>query len=380
MKHAMQPAVLDVSVSFNVPLEVDVIQVPTSLPPLYDGNKLLVYGLLRPKSKRFTLEEISGHAVLRGSILGKDIEHQIPFSASLSPLSQEEVFPAHRLAAKTLIKEMEEGNKPTQRIVDLSMEASVISRETAFMAVEEGSEQVIGAMKTYDLLMMSARGLDYEADVMMQKAVFYSKSSFTKKSAGGFLSSLGSSVSSAASAVSGWLSRGKKAVSVTSSQVVSDSCENEDIEEYIESAGAEDDDESEDDELEDYSATLEHESLDLTMTKPAHVPGLTPSLHPAQPSVVVALQQANGSWLLSDDLLMVLGLDRGSVEAACPLACEILVWATVLALTLLKVRYGEEQEELELVTNKARSWLGNQPLPSEMTLENLYAAAENLLT
>ena len=111
--------------------------------------------------------------------------------------------------------------------------------------------------------------------------------------------------------------------------------------------------------------------------------GPMPTLQPpptCSPSAVVALQQANGSWLLSDDLLVLLGLDRASVEAGCPPDCEVLVWATVLALTLLKLRYGKEQEELELVTNKAKSWLGKQPLPNEVTLEKLYAAAEKLLT
>ena len=55
-----------------------------------------------------------------------------------------------------------------------------------------------------------------------------------------------------------------------------------------------------------------------------------------------------------------------------------MVWATILVLSLLRMKYSSQQEEWELVAMKAESWVKRQTLPSGVSLEDLYKAAERM--
>ena len=84
-------------------------------------------------------------------MLGAKQEHKISFTLDGSAAAPN--LPViHHLAAKVLITDWEIENKDKKSIVDLSIESSVISSHTAFIAIdEESSEPVSGAMKTYDI-------------------------------------------------------------------------------------------------------------------------------------------------------------------------------------------------------------------------------------
>ena len=149
LKRALQPAVTDVSVQFKVPKEYNVLQSPQKLPPIFNGEKLVVYGILKSKSSP-KKNKVDCTAVLKGNVLGKSQKHEVPFTLELSEAPS--LATAHHLAAKALITDWENKDNDKKSIVKLSVEASVVSSHTAFIAVdEESSEPIPGAMKTYDI-------------------------------------------------------------------------------------------------------------------------------------------------------------------------------------------------------------------------------------
>ena len=149
LKRALQPAITDISMVFQVPKGYEVLQSPHNLPPIFNGEKLVVYGII--KSKGESKKKIDCMTVLKGNMLGKKQEHKVSFTVDSSAASPS--LPViHHLAAKALIADWESGNNEKKSIVDLSIESSVISSHTAFIVIdEESSEPVSGAMKTYDV-------------------------------------------------------------------------------------------------------------------------------------------------------------------------------------------------------------------------------------
>ena len=153
LKRAIQPAVTDVSVHFKVksPNTKAAYQSPDKLPPIFAGEKLVVYGLMNLQDK--SGQTINGDAILKGSMLGKSFEHCVPFNSNLDSCAESDgIYPIHRLAAKALISDWQDSRKPTESIVSLSVESSIVSEHTAFIAVdEENSNPIEGAMQVWDI-------------------------------------------------------------------------------------------------------------------------------------------------------------------------------------------------------------------------------------
>ena len=134
---------------FEVSEELEVVQAPLNLPPVFNREKLVVYATLRSKSA--SKETVDCTAVLNGNMLGAKLEHKVPFTLRSSTVAPS--LPViHHLAAKALITHWETAGKEKKSVVDLSIESSVISSHTAFIAVdEESSGLVSGSMKVYDI-------------------------------------------------------------------------------------------------------------------------------------------------------------------------------------------------------------------------------------
>ena len=104
-------------------------------------------------------------ATLKGNVLSKSQEHKVPFT--LDSMVAPNLPSIHHLAAKALITDWESEGKDKKSVVQLSVEASVISSHTAFIAVdEESSEPVAGAMKTYDTTAMFLDTLSYRSEAL----------------------------------------------------------------------------------------------------------------------------------------------------------------------------------------------------------------------
>ena len=355
LKRALQPAVTDVSILFQVPKEYEVLQSPTSLPPIFNGEKLVSYAVL--KSKKESKEAVSCTAILKGNMLGAKQEHKIPFTLDSSAAAPS--LPViHHLAAKALITDWETENKEKKSIVDLSIESSVISSHTAFIAIdEESSEPVSGAMKTYDVQAESfmsqnlyggggggggmrygqmmgggGRGGGIRSAGLMTKVSRKSWSFGLKKKAEK------SQVSSASHFISRQLSRKR---------------------------------------------CLAQPMCGAPLSYPPPAP-LSASVGPfTNPSNTLAnlitAQQVNGSWALTSSFAQLLGKSLLELDTACPIETKgdgATVWATILAVSLLRVKYSNQQDEWELIVMKAESWLKKQTLPPGSTLEQLFQAAQ----
>ena len=116
---------------------------------------------IRDRFGRMIGKVISGHkgsVSLSGDLLGGRIDHTVDFE--IPNQIQEDcqsVSTIHHLAGKRLIKEMEmkadDGGKgKEEEIVKLSCDSSVISKFTAFIAIdEEQKEPVKGSLQTWDV-------------------------------------------------------------------------------------------------------------------------------------------------------------------------------------------------------------------------------------
>ena len=334
LKRAMQPAVTDVSVQFKVPKEYDVLQCPQHLPPIFNGEKLVAYGIL--KSATDPKKRVDCTAVLNGNVLGKLQEYEVPFT--LEPSEAPSLATAHHLAAKALITDWENEDKDKKSIVKLSVEASVISSHTAFIAVdEESSEPLPGAMKTYNFTSHYVYLPICHSDVGSTARSY----SATPQSSG---------------------MKRKTNVSETSSFFAQTSTKRMFFgHEKVIKRGSE----ADRCDLEPVSSAASAKSSPIS-----NVAGL------------ITAQNINGSWTLDSSLAQQVGKSLPELESACPTKCKgavASVWATVLALCLLRSRYSSQQDEWELIAMKADSWLKKQSLPAKVTLDQLFQEAKKIM-
>ena len=338
LKRALQPAVTDVSVEFKVPPEFEVLQSPKNLPPVFNGEKMVVYAIIKQQGAPVQSTEVSGTAVLKGSILGKVAEHSVSFTFLRTPIEAPALPSIHHLAGKALIRDWEDDGKSKEEIVKLSVDSSVISSHTAFIAVdEESTEPVSGAMKTWDI----------QADLYLEEDLLCMSADMQlENTAHGFIGVFFEAP----------------------------------LLHYSESYSVDDSDD-------DYTEECEEEvEFDHFMRVPPSAP--YPQLSQTVASTVglssfITIQQANGSWKLDSSIAQLLGKSLKDLEEACPIECQgtiATVWATILVLSLLQVKYSNQQEEWELVAMKAESWVKRQTLPSGISLEDLYKASEKVFT
>jgi hypothetical protein len=338
LKHALQPAITDVSVAFKVPKECEVVQFPQSLPPIFNGEKFVAYATI--KVKKAPKKAIDCTAILKGNMLGARQDFKIPFVLNSSAAAPS--LPViHHLAAKAVITDWESEEKEKKSIIDLSIESSVISSHTAFIAIdEESSEPVSGAMKTYDI----------QPYRMMAPAMAFG-------GGGGGGGSRFFGVSKAKSSAPLMRKRcGPPQAPTAAANLYA----------YL--------------------------SMDLLSSEAAAMPpppapgsfgGRGLPTKPADPlAILITAQQVDGSWALTSSFAQLIGKLLSDLEAACPIDKEgvgATVWATVLAVSLLRARYSSQQDEWELIVMKAESWLKKQSLPAGHTLQEIFQFAQKQL-
>ena len=277
-------------------------------------------------------------------MLGAKQEHKIPFTLDSSAAAPS--LPViHHLAAKALITDWETENKEKKSIVDLSIESSVISSHTAFIAIdEESSEPVSGAMKTYDV----------QAESFMSQyncfggggggGMRYGQMMCESGLRGGGIRSAGPILKKA---------RVRWGVAP---QLAQPMC----------------------------GAPLPPPSNALKMVERSYLSASAgPFTNPSNTLAnLIMAQQVNGSWALTSSFAQLLGKSLLELETACPIEKKgdgATVWATILAVSLLRVKYSSQQDEWELIVMKAESWLKKQTLPPGSTLEQLFQAAQKEL-
>ena len=331
------------SVEFKVPGDFVIQQSPQNLPPVYNGEKMVVYGVLTQKGSPQD-REITGKAILKGQILGKKMEHSVPFTFNPAASSHPSLLTIHHLAAKALIKDWQEQGKSKEEIVKLSVDSSVISSHTAFIAVdEENSEPISGAMKTWDV-----------------QPHLYSRSNLRRGRGGGGIGAMRGGGAMRSAPKMRCKSAPQKKCASKKKSAVSSSKRSPNFEINMR---------KEEGEFESKSRSRSRSPVDISRLSMNSGDNL---------NKIIAAQQANGSWDFHTVLSCIQDKSETEIKSASPVECEGIIaaiWATVLILTLLKRKYSSQQDEWELIAMKAESWVKKQVLPSGVTVKDLYTAA-----
>ena len=133
LQSALQATVTGLSLQFTDSSQQPVV-LPTELPPLFSGDKLVVYALVSDVEK------------LSMKLTGKVGERHVEFTIPGSLYTVSEDFRFHRLATKAQVKELEASarvDENKEKIVLLSRAVNIVSKFTSFVAVDgiEGKKQ-----------------------------------------------------------------------------------------------------------------------------------------------------------------------------------------------------------------------------------------------
>ena len=370
LKKALQPSANNVAVTFEAPSNYQVKVVPEKIPSIYNGEKTVIYGLLMEKSEQKG-ENMKCKATLTGDIIGKKFKFDIPFELTEGQSEKEDVSVIHQLAVKGMIQEWQDDEGPYEQkhkkeIIELSTDASVVSRYTAYIAVDVAQNKpVSGSMQGYELTAASETVVLTKSRLLSggggrgHRAVNFGKK-FKPAAPRNMVAPRSMIVTDSCTKGSGMMmmrnrSAPKKIVMALTSHSVT---LGEGVDELL--------DESSDEDDEEWGACK-------VMRKDASSPKQTGS------SFIVSLQQANGSWLLNDQLAGVVSKSVEELKSCCPVSCDDTVmaniWATLVVIELLKKKYPSMLDELELVIMKAEQWLHKQVLPSGVNLANMKEGA-----
>ena len=326
--------------------------VPDKIPSIYNGDKTVIYGLLMKKSDQ-TEDKVKCKATLTGDIVGKEFKFDIPFELPAGQ-AEKDVAVIHQLAAKRMIQEWQDDgepyeNKHKQEIIALSCDASVVSRHTAYVAVDEAQNKpVSGSMQAYELIadayqpimMLQAMNLQVQEQQQTISVQELSNRSITLSNRSITLSAapLTNQTSACCGGTSSPPSRQRSNISQSSRGV------------------------------------------------PPSAKPLAPAVVPptqSGSSFIVGLQQANGSWVLNDQLAGAMSKSVDELKKCCPVSCDVTtvanIWTTLVVIEFLKKKYPSMMEELELVIMKAEQWLGKQVLPPDVNLVVLKDSASKVV-
>uniref|UniRef100_A0A669CZ12 VWFA domain-containing protein n=1 Tax=Oreochromis niloticus TaxID=8128 RepID=A0A669CZ12_ORENI len=150
LRFALQPAVVDISVTWDLPKEVSVTVLSPPITTLFQGQRSLIYAQLTGQSS----EAAEGCVTLKYSLAGHRSKKKLHFS--LRP-AEDTGLTVHRLGARTLIRSLEMEDRELrgqqdggvkEKVVQLSVQSGVSSCFTAFIAVNRDNGRVIqGPMK-----------------------------------------------------------------------------------------------------------------------------------------------------------------------------------------------------------------------------------------
>ena len=354
LKHALQPAVTDLSIKFDVPSNFKVYQAPEEVPALYSGDKVVIYGIITKQKSapdKCLKAGVNGTATLTGQILGKPVEFKLTFEIPPPSDFQSSVGMSivHQLASKALIHELENGESWTdaatykQRkkdIVNLSIESGVVSSYTSYMALDEGHDKLIeGALKTWDIV---ATMTQYREIMSPPKIGIH----HSLRSAFRFGQSMHKSLASNRSRHSRRsFSYVKCSKPATHSRVTSQS-------EGQASMG-----------LWDTAAAGDSEIImEASCQKQTSTSRSKDDL-----KFLIYLQKAEGFWdfvifFQCQWLQFLMPLIRDDIREIC---------ATVCVLAYMEIKFPNQRNEWELVARKAEAWLAHQTLPGLIDLEEL---------
>ncbi|XP_036432419.1 von Willebrand factor A domain-containing protein 5A-like [Colossoma macropomum] len=145
LRYALQPAVVDISEEWTVPVGMSATRLGPPINILFQGQRALIYAQLKGESQSSDSE---GTVTVKYRLADQEVTNTLSYS--LKP-AENTGLSMHRLAARSLIRslEWEEQNEGGEkealkaRVVELSVQAGVSSSHTAFIAVLKGSGEAV---------------------------------------------------------------------------------------------------------------------------------------------------------------------------------------------------------------------------------------------
>ena len=380
-------------------------QIPSSLPPLFSGDRLVVYGVLKASENA---NEGDDNEVRLEGMLGNDekVKHVVKFSTPPSAVGHKGNVPLHKLAAKSFIQEKQDGyserndvqetEEAKRSTVSISKSANVVSKFTSFVAVDKDSNQPVSgplqkhlvpscydavacsmpmAMQTislasYDLCEAGGVGAKKKGGFGFGFGfgVKSEEKSLKKKSKSkGFFSSLFGSAAPPPPPPAARKSASPMPFCPPGPDSMSQKTKD--------SPGA-------------LSVAENKESVDLVLRQKLCAALPHPRAQKQKNSLTVlaltTFQKASGSWDLTDKLVSLCGTSRDAWINGCPKEIAVdtgegkLLWTTALVLVVLMGRFLDQKDEWEMIAEKGSKWM-KKNLPAGVKYENVLEAAATTL-
>ena len=326
----LAPALTDVGLAWN---GLRVTPAPTTLPPVFAGDRLIAYGLL---------EDVKAATVV---LSGRGPEGPVSFGVALDPAGVTAGSTLATLAARTLIRELEEspdglsarGSKQLERkadgvtreIVRLATTYGLASRETSFIAIEQRDAHVEGpsVLRSIPVALTSGWGQMGGRPARPQLRL-------------GLALGVDFSIMPGAAGAAGlrpgsarvrFPPQGRRPLRPETGSRSRDFVDVDRLQAMLGAGGL--------------GAQAAGSSRDFDR--------------------VVALQRADGSWDLTAAMAAACGIALARLEAGVPAAVSTTpdprrVWATLLALAWLVEHAGDARDEWRLLALKAEQWLSDR--------------------
>ncbi|XP_069003864.1 von Willebrand factor A domain-containing protein 5A-like isoform X5 [Embiotoca jacksoni] len=357
LRFALQPAVVDISVTWDLPKGVSVTVLSPPITALFQGQRSLIYAQLTGQSPKAA----EGCVTVKYSLAGHPSQNQLRFS--LKP-AEDTGSTVHRLGARTLIRslEMEERERRGQpdgglkeKVVQLSVQSGVSSSFTAFIAVNKADGEAIQGPLVRRNIPISR--------MCIVKVNLCSFSTQNAMACGAPMSDepeMAFGVLRGLDLCGGAPTRGLSAIQMISEDI--------DPFKHKESTSITGIFSSLKKKI-GISRKVRQKSMKIGLAAPNllsknNSDSVIPKQPPRDPLLqLVSLQQASGCWLLDPALSAALGKTSEEVDKSKPAPVNSDVWATVLALIWLHGFKKDAKEEWELLAMKAASWLRSQNAP-----------------
>ena len=360
-------------------------QCPASVPPIFLGDRLVLYGLLESAKKM--QGSLKGSAKLQCTMEGRQLDHVIEFHVSDVGDKQEsmalgESKSLHRLAAKCLIQEKQDkegedtvlAEQEKASIISISKSSSVVSKLTSFVAVDRASREPVSGplqqrrvpLPVSQCFSMQSKSLALGSSLFGSSAPVACALPAPWRSYKGIFSLFGGGGATKKSCTKG---RAKQPASRPQPEMQTKmfACDSLQTEE----------------DLEERCSDWEADCLAAPMLEAMSSPSVKAS---SQDTVLmlITLQKASGMWELSDQLATVCGHAISTLLQSCPQNVPQesqlgkSMWATALALGLLAGKFWDRQDEWEMIAGKGKKWLKSN-VPEGVNYQDVLQAAASTL-
>ena len=386
LKSALQPVITDVSLTWDLPQGWVVQQIPSSLPPLFSGDRLVIYSLL--ESSENASQDGETVVRLQGTLSQHErVEHFITFPTPTTSITTDTVEDPnssailHCLAAQKFIQakqddlsdkngdELEDGKS---RIISVSKSANVASKFTSFVAVDKENHQPVSGPLRKRIIPVFGSDVGWCGAMPLGISDSDSDSESLSFMCGIPQSKVGMKFHGMALAMDCDMTEEVRRVGscVTSCAFK----ERPSIKEK-------------------FLSSLSRLKLKRKKGAPKTVPGegsfsvsgkLTKNSSCPEDLSLISLQKASGAWDLTDELVSLCGKSRDNLMKDCPVeiagdtAEGRLLWATALALVLLKAKFSNRRDEWEMIAEKAKKWM-NKNLPVAVKYDSILQSAANAI-